>query len=106
MRHAQILQVSFFTQVQPRASHLVALRFSLHTLIDIKNKFPLAAKNNKSHKSKFKVLQIEFGGKLIPVFAGPNMVESKSLIFDVAKNIKKMQYTKRKKVHLSHVLLN
>jgi 3-deoxy-7-phosphoheptulonate synthase len=57
---------------------------------DIKNKFPLAAKNNKSHKSKFKVLQIEFGGKLIPVFAGPNMVESKSLIFDVAKNIKKI----------------
>ena len=30
----------------------------------------------------------EFGGDLIPIFAGPNMVESKDLIFDVAKNIK------------------
>ena len=55
---------------------------------DLKNKFPLAAKKNQDHKSKFTVADVEFGGDLIPIFAGPNMVESKDLIFDVAKNIK------------------
>ena len=55
---------------------------------DIKTKFPLAAKKKQDHKSKFAVAGIEFGGDLIPVFAGPNMVESKDLIFDVAKNVK------------------
>ena len=55
---------------------------------DIKTKFPLAAKKKQDHKSKFTVSGIEFGGDLIPVFAGPNMVESKDLIFDVAKNVK------------------
>ncbi len=55
---------------------------------DLKTKFPLAAKKNKDHKSKFIVAGVEFGGDLIPIFAGPNMVESKDLIFDVAKNIK------------------
>jgi len=29
---------------------------------DIKNKFPLAAKKNKNHKSKFIISDIEFGG--------------------------------------------
>lgn len=57
---------------------------------DIKNKFPLAAKKNKNHKSKFIISDIEFGGKNIPIFAGPNMIESKNLIFDVAYNIKKI----------------
>ena len=56
---------------------------------DIKTKFPLAAKKNKNHKSVFKIAGVEFGGKNIPIFAGPNMVESKNLIFDIAKNIKK-----------------
>mgnify|MGYP006083258067 FL=1 len=55
---------------------------------DIKSKFPLAAKKKPDHKSKFKVAGVEFGGDLLPIFAGPNMVESKDLIFDVAKNIK------------------
>ena len=55
---------------------------------DIKTKFPLAAKKKQDHKSKFTVSGVEFGGDLIPVFAGPNMVESKDLIFDVAKNVK------------------
>ena len=55
---------------------------------DIKTKFPLAAKKKQDHKSKFTVAGVEFGGDLIPVFAGPNMVESKDLIFDVAKNVK------------------
>ena len=56
---------------------------------DLISKFPLAAKKNPDHKSKFKIANVEFGGDNIPVFAGPNMVESKELIFDVAENIKK-----------------
>jgi len=59
------------------------------SLEDLKSKFPLVAKKNSSHKSKFEVAGVEFGGDLIPVFAGPNMVESRELIFDVAKNVKK-----------------
>ena len=59
------------------------------SLEDLKSKFPLVAKKNSSHKSKFQVAGVEFGGDLIPVFAGPNMVESRELIFDAAKNVKK-----------------
>jgi 3-deoxy-7-phosphoheptulonate synthase len=58
------------------------------TVEDLKTKFPLAAKKNGDHKSKFKIAGIEFGGDKIPIFAGPNMIESKELIFDVAKNVK------------------
>ena len=56
---------------------------------DLKNKFPLVAKKNSTHQSKFEVAGVEFGGDLIPIFAGPNMVESRELIFDVATNVKK-----------------
>ena len=56
---------------------------------DLKSKFPLAAKQSPSHKSVFSVSDVEFGGDLIPVFAGPNMVESKDLIVDTAKAVKK-----------------
>ena len=56
---------------------------------DIKTKFPLVAKKNKNHKSKFKVSGVEFGSKLVPIFAGPNMVESEKLIMNCAKNVKK-----------------
>ena len=55
---------------------------------DLKTKFPLTAKKKDNHKSIFTVAGVEFGGDLVPIFAGPNMVESKDLIFDVAKNIK------------------
>ena len=57
---------------------------------DMETKFPLTAKKNKSHKSKFIVSGVEFGGDLIPIFAGPNIVESQELIEDVAINVKKM----------------
>tara|TARA_B110000008_G_scaffold279719_1_gene328182 strand:+ start:7955 stop:8854 length:900 start_codon:yes stop_codon:yes gene_type:complete len=57
---------------------------------DLQTKFPLVAKKDSNHKSKFKVSGIEFGGDLIPIFAGPNMVESKKLIEDVAFNVKKL----------------
>jgi len=56
---------------------------------DIKTKFPLVAKKNALHKSKFTISDVEFGGNLVPVFAGPNMVESEKLILDCAKNVKK-----------------
>ena len=60
------------------------------SLEDLKSKFPLAAKKSSNHKSKFKISGVEFGGDLVPIFAGPNMVESKDLILDVAKNIKQI----------------
>ena len=56
---------------------------------DLESKFPLVAKKNDNHKSKFIIKGIEFGGSLIPVFAGPNMVESRELIFNIAENVKK-----------------
>ena len=60
------------------------------TIEDLKTKFPLCAKKNKNHKSKFKIAGVEFGGNIVPVFAGPNMVESEKLILGVAKNVKKI----------------
>ena len=57
---------------------------------DLKTKFPLVAKKNSGHKSKFEISGVEFGGDLIPIFAGPNMVESEELILDVASNVKKL----------------
>tara|TARA_B100002051_G_C16674575_1_gene606374 strand:+ start:193 stop:1092 length:900 start_codon:yes stop_codon:yes gene_type:complete len=60
------------------------------SLEDIKTKFPLSAKKNKNHKSKFKISGVEFGSKLVPIFAGPNMVESEKLIINCAKNVKKL----------------
>ena len=59
------------------------------TIEDLKSKFPLIAKKNKNHRSTFDVSGVEFGKDLV-IFAGPNMVESKELIFDVAKNVKKI----------------
>ena len=56
---------------------------------DLESKFPLVAKKNDNHKSKFIIKDIEFGGSLIPIFAGPNMVESRELIFNIAENVKK-----------------
>ena len=56
---------------------------------DLKTKFPLCAKKNKNHKSKFKISGVEFGGDDVIIFAGPNMVESREMILDTAKNIKK-----------------
>ena len=56
---------------------------------DLKSKFPLAAKKNINHKSKFKINNTTFGGPLIPIMAGPNMVESEKLIIKIAKFVKK-----------------
>jgi len=54
---------------------------------DLLHKFPLAAKRDPAHRTVFSVAGIEFGGQNIPVFAGPNMVESLELILDVAEKI-------------------
>ncbi len=54
---------------------------------DLKTKFPLAAKKDPEHRSRFTIAGAEFGGDLVPVFAGPNMVESESLIVETAKAI-------------------
>ena len=59
------------------------------SLEDIKTKFPMVAKKNINHKSKFKIRDAEFGGKEIPIFAGPNMVENREMILKIAKNVKK-----------------
>ena len=56
---------------------------------DMIEKFPLVSKKNSTHYSKFEVSGIPFGDTLIPVMAGPNMVESEELIVKTALNVKK-----------------
>ena len=56
---------------------------------DMKEKFPLTAKTDKSHTSIFEIAGISFGSKLIPVMAGPNMVENENLIVQTAIQVKK-----------------
>ena len=56
---------------------------------DLKDKFPLAAKKSPNHYSRFKVCGVEFGGKKIPIMAGPNMVENLSMIRKTAVSVKK-----------------
>jgi 3-deoxy-7-phosphoheptulonate synthase len=55
---------------------------------DLVSKFPLAAKRSPDHLSRFTVAGVEFGGGTVPIMAGPNMVESRELILDVARNVK------------------
>jgi 3-deoxy-7-phosphoheptulonate synthase len=55
---------------------------------DLASKFPLAARKHPGHRSRFSVAGVEFGGELVPVFAGPNMVESRELIVETAKAVK------------------
>ena len=54
---------------------------------DLETKFPLAAKKDPGHRSRFEINGVEFGGDLIPAFAGPNMVESEELIVATAKAV-------------------
>lgn len=55
---------------------------------DMVDKFPLAAKKNPDHRSVFEVAGITFGGDLIPVFAGPNTVENREQIIQIAHAVK------------------
>jgi len=56
---------------------------------DLINKIPLAAKKDPDHRSIITAAGVEFGGKLIPVFAGPNAVENEEMIVETAKAVKK-----------------
>lgn len=56
---------------------------------DLATKFPLVARKTGRQKSRFTVAGVEFGGALVPVFAGPNMVENEQLIIATAKAVKK-----------------
>lgn len=56
---------------------------------DMQTKFPLSSKKSPEHISSFDVSGVEFGGSLIPVFAGPNTVESPELIIETALEVKK-----------------
>ena len=56
---------------------------------DMAEKFPLASKKNSNHFSNFDIGGISFGENLIPIMAGPNMVESEKLIVETAINVKK-----------------
>ena len=55
---------------------------------DLKSKIPLCAKKNKNHYSIVKVKNIEFGGKNIPILAGPNTVENLQMINKIGKFLK------------------
>jgi 3-deoxy-7-phosphoheptulonate synthase len=55
---------------------------------DLKTKIPLAAKKSPDHKSVFEVAGVPFGTILVPVFAGPNTVESESQIIETALAVK------------------
>lgn len=55
---------------------------------DLATKFPLVARKDPQHKSRFTVAGVEFGSDLVPIFAGPNMVESRELILGIASNVK------------------
>ncbi|MBI2361181.1 MAG: 3-deoxy-7-phosphoheptulonate synthase [Deltaproteobacteria bacterium] len=54
------------------------------TLDDLATKIPLAAKKTAEHKSVFEVAGVKFGGDVVPVFAGPNTVESEAQIVETA----------------------
>ena len=58
------------------------------TLDDLKEKIPLAAKQNEQHKTVFDVSGVPIGGTLIPVFAGPNTVENREMILQTAAAVK------------------
>ena len=59
------------------------------TIDDLKTKFPLAAKKNKNHKTIININNFKIGGKDMPIFAGPNMVESLELMEKTARFLKK-----------------
>lgn len=56
---------------------------------DLQNKIPLVAKKRPDHRTTFTCGGVEFGGKLIPVMAGPNTCENEEMIVRTALAIKK-----------------
>ena len=58
------------------------------TAADLESKFPLVAKRNAEHKSVFDIAGVRFGGDLIPLIAGLNLVENRELIVEIARSVK------------------
>jgi 3-deoxy-7-phosphoheptulonate synthase len=54
---------------------------------DLIDKFPLAARKHPGHRSVIEAAGVLFGGKLIPVMAGPNTVENEEMIVKTAKAV-------------------
>ncbi len=54
---------------------------------DLESKIPLAAATLERRKSTFSVAGTTFGGELVPIMAGPNMVESEEMIVETAKAV-------------------
>ena len=55
---------------------------------DLLTKIPLAAKRDPNHKTIITAGGVEFGGPLIPIFAGPNTVEDDEMIVATARAVK------------------
>ena len=49
----------------------------------------IKTKKNQDEKSIMHISGVEIGGNIIPIFAGPNMVESEKLIVETALSVKK-----------------
>jgi len=58
------------------------------TAEDLAAKFPLAAAKHPGHRSVVRVGGASFGAGTLPVMAGPNTVESRALILDIARAVK------------------
>ncbi|MCC7427719.1 MAG: 3-deoxy-7-phosphoheptulonate synthase [Alphaproteobacteria bacterium] len=58
------------------------------TAEDMRSKFPLAAAKHPGHRSIVEVGGVAFGAETLPVMAGPNTVESRALILDIARTAK------------------
>lgn len=56
---------------------------------DLKNNIPKAAARPDSKRSLVRVGNAEFGGKNVPVIAGPCAVESREQVLDIAHHVKK-----------------
>jgi 3-deoxy-7-phosphoheptulonate synthase len=56
---------------------------------DLRSKFPLAATKPDGARTRFTVGGVEFGGKLIPIMAGPNTVENRDMILRTAEAVKR-----------------
>jgi 3-deoxy-7-phosphoheptulonate synthase len=57
------------------------------TAEDMATKFPLAARAAGAPARSFAVAGVEFGGPFVPIMAGPNMVESRDMIVELAVSL-------------------
>ncbi len=55
---------------------------------DLKDRIPLAAKKNESHRSTIKVGGVVIGGERVVVMAGPCAVESQEQVLEIAHRVK------------------